>query len=117
MHTSITLTFKGKTLTIDKMVIDTGASHTLLSADIVADLGVYFENHDEIINAFGIGGEEVCFRKTFEKIQLGTFHTKNIKLDVGTLHEQWNINGLIGLDLLKEANMMIDLKQMKMYAQ
>lgn len=104
-------------MTIDKMVVDTGASHSLLSADIVADLGVYFENQDEMVNSYGIGGEEVCFRKTFENVELGTFYTENMKLDVGTLHEQWNINGLIGLDLLKAANMMIDLKQMKMYAQ
>jgi hypothetical protein len=32
LQTSVTLNYKGKTLTIDKLVIDTGASHTLLSA-------------------------------------------------------------------------------------
>ncbi|NRF90019.1 hypothetical protein HQN89_03080 [Paenibacillus frigoriresistens] len=36
LQTSVTLNYNGRALTIDKLVIDTGASHTLLSADIVA---------------------------------------------------------------------------------
>ncbi|WP_081384380.1 hypothetical protein [Paenibacillus odorifer] len=68
LQTSLTLIYKGQALTIDKLVIDTGASHTLLSADAVADIGVFFENGDEIITAFGIGGEESCFRKAFDSI-------------------------------------------------
>jgi hypothetical protein len=44
LQTSIMINYEGQTLTIDKLVIDTGASHTLLSADAVADIGVNFEN-------------------------------------------------------------------------
>lgn len=63
LQTSLTLIYKGQALTIDKLVIDTGASHTLLSADAVTDIGVFFENGDEIVTAFGVGGEESCFVK------------------------------------------------------
>ncbi|MEK3724953.1 retropepsin-like aspartic protease [Paenibacillus sp. FSL H8-0034] len=115
LQTSITLNYKGQMLTIDKLVIDTGASHTLLSADVVADIGVYFETGDEIISAFGIGGEESCFRKLFDNVQLGSFQIKNFKLDVGSLHEKLTINGLLGLDLLMEANIILDLSELIMY--
>jgi predicted aspartyl protease len=114
LQTSITLIYKGQTLTIDKVVIDTGASHTLLSADIVSEIGVFFKTGDEIVNAFGVGGEESCFRKTFDNVQLGSFQIENFKLDIGTLHEKIAVNGLLGLDLLMEANIILDLSTLRM---
>lgn len=38
LEVKMTISFKGKTKIIDKLVIDTGAAHTLLSSDIVEDL-------------------------------------------------------------------------------
>ncbi|MBT2291687.1 retropepsin-like domain-containing protein [Paenibacillus albidus] len=116
LQTSLTLKYKGQPLTIDKLVIDTGASHTLLSADAVANIGVYFETEDEIVTAFGIGGEESCFRKSFDSIQLGNFNIEKYKLDVGSLHEKLAINGLLGLDLLMKANIVLDLAGLVMYS-
>jgi hypothetical protein len=37
LQTSITLYYKGQVLTLNKLVIDTGASNTLLAADVVAE--------------------------------------------------------------------------------
>jgi len=116
LQTSITIIYKGHSLTIDKLVIDTGASHTLISADAVADIGVYFETGDEIVSAFGIGGEESCFRKAFDAVALGDFQIERFKLDVGVLHEKLGINGLLGLDLLMAAKIVIDLSELLMYS-
>ena len=116
LQTSIIVHFKGQALTIDKMVIDTGASHTLLSADVVADIGVFFEVGDKIVNAYGIGGEESCFRKTFDSVTLDDFKIENFKLDVGVLHEKLDANGLLGLDLLMAANMIINLSELSMHS-
>lgn len=115
LQTSITLNYNGQALTIDKLVIDTGASHTLLSADIVSEMGVYFKTGDEIVNAFGVGGEESCFRKTFDAVQLGSFQIENLKLDIGSIHEKLPINGLLGLDLLMKANIILNLSELIMY--
>lgn len=116
LQTSITINYKGQALTIDKLVIDTGASHTLLAADAVADISVYFETGDEIISAFGIGGEESCFRKVFDFVTLGDFQIEEFKLDVGALHEKLEINGLLGLDLLMAANIVLNLSELTMYS-
>lgn len=116
LQTSLTLTYKGQSLIVDKLVIDTGASHTLLCSDVLADIGVFFETGDEIITAFGIGGEESCFRKTFDSIQLGNINIENYKLDVGSLHEKLPINGLLGLDLLMKANIVLNLAELVMYS-
>ncbi|QGQ97882.1 hypothetical protein EHS13_24840 [Paenibacillus psychroresistens] len=115
LQTSITITYKGKSIVIDKLVIDTGASHSLLSADIVSLIDVFFENSDEIVNSYGIGGEESSYRKMFQRVQLGDFEILNFKLDIGALHEHLDIHGLIGLDLLIAANMIIDLNKLAIY--
>lgn len=116
LQTSLVLIYKGQTITLNRLVIDTGASHTLLSADAVADIGIFFETGDEIVTAYGIGGEESCFRKIFDSIQLGNFTIENYKLDVGSLHEKLAINGLLGLDLLMKANIVLDLAVLAMYS-
>jgi hypothetical protein len=35
----MTISYKGNTKIIDKLVIDTGAAHTLVSSDIVEEIG------------------------------------------------------------------------------
>ena len=47
----MTISYKGKTKIIDKLVIDTGAAHTLISSDMVEDIGIYFENGDPLVSA------------------------------------------------------------------
>lgn len=112
LEIEMTVSFKGKTKIIDKLVIDTGAAHTLLSTDIVEDLGIYFENGDPLVSAFGIGGEEYSFRKGVDFIKIGTHEIPEIKLDFGNL-DDWGINGLIGLDILMAGKFIIDLEKLE----
>ncbi|MBA9084345.1 hypothetical protein FHR92_000799 [Fontibacillus solani] len=108
--------YKGRSLTIDRLVIDTGAAHSLLSSDIVEQVGIHFENGDRLVRSFGIGGDECSFRKQIDQVQLGDFIMDNPYIDFGVFHENIDhINGLIGLDILKQGNMIIDLHQMEMH--
>ncbi|WP_405175633.1 retropepsin-like aspartic protease [Paenibacillus sp. FSL H8-0261] len=116
IQTSMTIDYKGSSLRIDNLVIDTGAAHSLLSSDIVSELGIRFENGDKLVRSFGIGGDEYTFQKTVDQIQIGELIMKDIPIDFGVFHEGINyINGLIGLDILKSGKMVIDLNQMEMY--
>ncbi|OCT16866.1 hypothetical protein A8709_00690 [Paenibacillus pectinilyticus] len=116
LQTSMTICYKGRSLTIGNLVIDTGAAHSLLSSDIVSEIGIKFENGDKLVRSFGIGGEEYSFQKQVEQIQLGSLVINDIRMDFGIFHDDINhINGLIGLDILKGGNMIIDLQQMQMY--
>ncbi|WP_018883090.1 pepsin/retropepsin-like aspartic protease family protein [Paenibacillus massiliensis] len=40
-------------------MIDTGASHTLISQDEVDDIGIQVGLEDEIVTSYGIGGKEL----------------------------------------------------------
>lgn len=116
LQTSMTIRFKGRSLTINHLVIDTGAAHSLLSSDIVTQVGIHFENGDKLVRSFGIGGDEYSFRKQIDQVQLGNFVIDNFYMDFGVFHEDIDqINGLIGLDILKGANMVIDLYRMEMH--
>ncbi|KUP24882.1 hypothetical protein AWJ19_04780 [Paenibacillus sp. DMB5] len=117
LQTSMVIYYKGRSLTIENLVIDTGAAHSLLSSDVVNEIGIKFENGDKLIRNFGIGGDEYTFQKHVDQIKIGDLFLKNIPIDFGIFHEDINyINGLIGLDILKGCNMIIDLQHMIMYA-
>lgn len=113
LEAEMTIIYKGKTKIIDRIVVDTGAAHTLISSDAVEELAIYFENGDILVSAYGIGGEEYSFRKPVDYIKLGIHKVSNIKLDFGNL-EDWGINGLIGLDILMNGNFIIDLEKLEL---
>jgi predicted aspartyl protease len=113
LEVEMTISFKGKTKIINRLVVDTGAAHTLISSDIVEDIGVYFENGDSLVSAYGIGGQEYSFRKKVDFIRLDKYVIPEIKLDFGNL-EEWGINGLIGLDLLMNGKFIIDLEKLEL---
>ncbi|GGD89870.1 retropepsin-like aspartic protease [Paenibacillus nasutitermitis] len=116
LQASMTICYKGQSLTIDKLIIDTGAAHSLLSSDTVSEIGIKFENGDKLVRSFGIGGDEYSFRKQVDQIQLGDLVMTDIPIDFGIFHDDINyINGLIGLDILKNGNMIVDLYRMEIY--
>lgn len=116
LQTSVTICYRGRSLKIDNLVDDTGAAHSILSSDIVSEIGIRFENGDKLVRSFGISGDEYSFRKRIDQIQLGDLVIKDVSIDFGISHEDINyINGLIGLDILKSGNMIIDLHRMQMY--
>ncbi|WP_339254281.1 retropepsin-like aspartic protease [Sporosarcina sp. FSL W8-0480] len=113
LEVEMIISYKNKSKRLDKLVVDTGAAHTLISTDIVEDLGIFFENGDPLVSSYGIGGVEYSFRKPVDLIKFGTHEIKEMKLDFGNLHE-WGINGLIGLDILLDGQFIIDLKDLVM---
>ena len=113
---SVELTYRGKTKIIDNVVIDTGASQTLISQDCVDDIGIKVDGDDEIVTSYGIGGKEHAFVKKIEKIQVAEFSLAEIPLDFTSfLYE--DINGLLGLDVMLKAGFVIDLKKLKIRMQ
>lgn len=51
LFTELTILFNGNTKRINNIVIDTGASHTLISQDEVDDIGILVGVEDEIITS------------------------------------------------------------------
>lgn len=113
LFTSIKVTYKGVAKSIDNIVIDTGAAETIISPDIVEDIGIIAELNDTVNSFYGVGGSlHNFFSKNVEKIELGSLKLKDIKLDFGVIDPKGSINGLLGLDLLIKSGAVIDLRNL-----
>lgn len=48
-------------------------------------------------------------RKTIDKVCLGNIELDNMRIDFGQIDPNERVNGLLGLDFLKKAKVIIDL--------
>ncbi|SHK44912.1 Aspartyl protease [Clostridium cavendishii DSM 21758] len=110
IYTSITLTHEDKSIVIDDVIIDTGASHTIIVADFLENMDVSFSEEDKLVKASGYGGT-VCYsvRKRIDSITCGDIKLDNLKIDFGEIDPNERVNGLLGLDFCIKAGVVIDL--------
>jgi len=108
--TDIGIFFNGKSRILQNVVIDTGAVQSILNSEFVSDIGIKAEYVDEFMKTHGIGGEMMFFCRKIEKLKLGDFEFTDIDVDFGVIDPSGNIQGLIGLDLLKLIRAVIDVE-------
>lgn len=110
LFATIEIRYKGQLKKIDNVVIDTGASGSIISPDCVDDIGIYAEKHDRIMEYYGVGGStHSAFIKNIDEIKVGSKSIHNIDIDFGLIDQYGEINGLIGLDVLIKLGAIIDL--------
>ncbi|CAI9391512.1 MULTISPECIES: retropepsin-like aspartic protease [Bacillaceae] len=112
LTTSLIITFRGRILQVNDIIIDTGSSHTVISPDILEEIGVVYEYGDNIYEAYGIGGSVPFYTKIMDEIQIDTFIVKDIEVDVGILPKDHK--GLLGLDILLTYNFIIDMNKLEL---
>lgn len=116
LYASVILQHGKKSITIDDVIIDTGAFHTIILTDYLADLDVSFTEDDELVKSSGYGGIELSsVRKKVDKIRVGDISLANVKIDFGEIDPYERINGLIGLDFLRSSGVIIDLVDLTIY--
>jgi predicted aspartyl protease len=114
MTTVITLCFRGRTLHIPDIIIDTGSSHTVFSSDALEEIGVTYENGDPVYEAYGIGGTVPFYTKVMDYIQLDSLRVERVEVDVGILPKSHK--GLLGLDILKPHGFIVDMNRLELYS-
>lgn len=113
LFTSMEIFFRGNSLVVENIVIDTGAAETIISPDIVEKIGIFAELDDYIHSFYGVGGSlHNFFSKQVDGVILGSVNFNKVKLDFGIIDPQGDINGLLGLDILMKLNAVIDLKKL-----
>ncbi len=112
LTTSLIITFRGRILKVNDIIIDTGSAHTVISPDILEEIGVVYEYGDNIYEAYGIGGSVPFYTKIMDEIQIDTFIVKDIEVDVGILPKDHI--GLLGLDILLTYNFIIDMNKLEL---
>ena len=116
LYASLEILINKKSIKINDVIIDTGASHSIILTDYLENLEVEFTEDDELVKSSGYGGLQMSsIRKKVDKVKIGDIFVENVKIDFGEIDPFERINGLIGLDFLRAAGTVIDLVELTMY--
>jgi predicted aspartyl protease len=107
---TITATYKGTELEVPDILIDTGSATTILSTDIVTSIGIVPSPEDILHTIRGVGGREVVFRRTLDYFQVGDCRLSSISIDIGGMDYGFEMNGILGMDVLTSAGAIINLQ-------
>lgn len=113
--TDIMLSFKGKLLSIQRALVDTGSGTTLISTDLAESIGIVAEEDDTIYRISGIGGSEFVFSKKIDLIEFGNVPINDFLIEVGAMNYGFAIDAIIGMDLLQEIKAVIDTHRLTLH--
>lgn len=110
--TDMELTFKGQLLHLQRVLVDTGSGSTVVSTDLAESIGIVAEENDIIYRISGVGGSEFVYSKTVDAIRIGFMHTEDFALEIGAMNYGFDLDGIIGLDLLQQLKAIINIDEL-----
>ncbi|MEI3614019.1 retropepsin-like aspartic protease [Pseudogracilibacillus sp. SO30301A] len=110
--TDIELTYRGNSLVLHRVLVDTGSGSTIISSELAETIGIIAEENDMIFRITGVGGSEFVFSKTIDNIKVGKTEVNDFVLEVGAMNYGFKLDGIIGLDLLQEIKAIINIDKL-----
>jgi predicted aspartyl protease len=104
-----TLTYRGSTIEIPDVLVDTGAASTVIDADHAANAGIYLEPSDRLRRLRGVGGHEHVFVRTIDRFAVGGHGLDRFEIEIGALDYGFQFGGILGMDFLCAARAVLDL--------
>lgn len=111
--TALSIEYAGKSLQIADILIDTGSASTLLSADVLGQVGIHPSPEDKLYIIRGVGGQEVVYARHLDGIGIGQLQLKDFEVEIGGLDYGFPINGILGMDFLRATGARIDLGRLE----
>lgn len=111
---SMTIIFRGKELTLEKVLLDTGSASTLLNADVVQEIAMVPEENDIVDMIRGVGGVEYVYAKNLDLIMVGEVLIEDFQVEIGSMDYGMEIEGILGFNFLKQAGAVIDVRTMEL---
>lgn len=108
------LTFRGSTIEIPDVLVDTGAASTILNADCAAEAGVYLDPSDRLRVLRGVGGRELVFVRHVDRLAVGACGLDGFEVEIGEMDYGVSMGGILGMDFLRAAGAIIDLRQLRL---
>lgn len=110
--TDLEITFRGQSLCLQRVLVDTGSGGTIISTDLAESIGIIAEVDDMIYRISGVGGSEFVFSKIVDSIKIGEIETRDFQIEVGSMNYGFDLDGIIGLDFLQQIKAIIDIAQL-----
>lgn len=114
LFTPIKVAYQGAEIEIHDVLVDTGSAITIFSADIVAQIGIVPEPTDMLHTVRGIGGTEVVFTRRVDYLQIDQQRLVHFEVEIGGMDYGFDINGILGMDFLIQAETIINLRDLKL---
>jgi predicted aspartyl protease len=99
---------------LTRVVVDTGSSSTIFQTEALRLIGLTYQPSDEIHRIRGVGGAEFVFGKRIPKIQVGELETLDFGVEVGWMDYGFELQGILGLDFLRQTKAVIDLDRLEL---
>lgn len=112
---SLTLKYQGRIVTVNNIILDTGAAESLIDREAVRELQIETDDDDIIVPMAGIGGRDYALRKQIDGLQFGSYCVERPCVDFGNMDQHPGVNGLLGFDILSDGQFVIDLDSMEIY--
>jgi predicted aspartyl protease len=111
---SVTLVCRQAEIEVPHVLVDTGSARTMLAADVVAQVGLIPEPDDTLLTVRGVGGAEVVFMRTVDRLQVGGQAVEQLEIEIGGMDYGFEINGILGMDFLTSTGAIINLHKLQL---
>lgn len=112
--TTVTISHKDRAVDIPDILVDTGSVSTIISADVLAPIGITPLPEDALSTIRGVGGSEVVFSRRVDFLRIGNCSIAAFEVEVGGMDYGFQINGILGMDALTRIGAIVDLQNMEM---
>nr|WP_281242994.1 retropepsin-like aspartic protease [Anaerobacillus alkalilacustris] len=105
------VTFRGQSLKLENVLIDTGSAGTIFNVNKLEEIGVKPESNDVTQTIQGVGGLEFVYIKNIDEISINDeIAIQNSRVELGSMDYGLEIDGIIGYDFMKEVGLIINLQ-------
>lgn len=104
-----TLTYRGTSIDVPDVLVDTGAASTVINADLAGEAGVFLGPSDRLRMLRGVGGREYVFVRRVDQLAIGDHALDDFEVEIGEMDYGFAISGILGMDFLRAAGAVIDL--------
>ncbi len=110
---SVSLTYKGKTMCLHDILLDTGCYTTIFDTDEVEEIGLIIDRKNgRPRRMYGVGGEsELCYEQTVSDIKIDNYLIDSFPLQLGITKETYGFNGILGVDFMMKLGLIIDFQR------
>lgn len=110
--TTVTIEYRSQSIEVSDVLVDTGSATTVLSVDVLEDIGIFPSPDDIIRRLRGIGGTESVFTRRIDILRLGSATVSNFEIEVGGMDYGFEINGVLGMNVLRPTGAVLNLRKM-----
>jgi hypothetical protein len=117
-YITVSLNYRGKQVTLEDVLLDTGSSGTIFSTDKMDLVDIFPEPEDTIYQIRGVGGTEFAFAKRVDRLRAGDLQVEDFYIEVGAMKygSGFEFDGIIGLDFLIQTKAVVDLSRLELYS-